>query len=218
MSLRKPVVVESIRDKVYEALLSAILSGELKPGQQVTLNYIASSLQVSTMPVREALRRLEAQGLVSFTSNKRIVITKITYEELKEYYWIRIPLECKAFERNILKLQNGEISRLKELHDLMGGEGIDSNQWVCLNKEFHMILYGANGSPVLKGVLDLLWSKTTVYLNLYAKSGWGVETANASHSRIIEALERNDKASGVKELRKHLMSGITVVGPLLNKL
>jgi len=215
--LEKPIVYVSLQDKVYEVLRAAILNGDLRPGESLSLTEISKQLNVSTTPVREALRRLEAQGLVTFSSQKRITVTELSVEELEEFYWIRIPLECRAFSRNFLKLKNAEIEELERLNKRMCRSEISAPEWVRLNRKFHMILYGAAKSPVFKGALAWLWDNVTPYLNIYANDRSRVDEAGRMHAKIIEAVKKKRPEEGIKLMEEHLMSGYLVRDSLRKK-
>ena len=211
------IKVKTVQKTVYNILRDAIMNGDLTPGEQLSLTEIASTLKVSTMPVREALRQLEAQGLVTFTSQKKIHVTQLSIEDLAEFYWIRIPLECRSFARNFEKLQEKHIEKLKELNLRMCEEGVNGTEWATLNREFHMILYGADKSPVLNNALSWLWNNVSPYLSIYAQTV-AVSDANIVHTKIIEAIVNKDMNKAIQLLKGHLRSGLTVVGPYLNKM
>jgi DNA-binding GntR family transcriptional regulator len=214
MSLKTPLKSKTLQQTVHDAVRDAILIGELKPGEPVSLKQIAEQLGVSTMPVRESLRQLEAQGLVTFASQRKILITQLTLEDLKEFYWIRVPLEVRAFLRNFDSLDQNSIKELRSLQQKMSKKGIGEPEWNKINREFHMILYGADKSPVLKDVLSWLWMNVAPYLAIFARSS-AVIDANRAHLQIIELIEKKDKRAAEKVLQKHLESGVLVVASVL---
>lgn len=214
MNLRKPIVHDSLQERVFDALRTAILNGGLTPGEQLSLKDIAKDLNVSTMPVREALRRLEAQGMVTFFGQKKIIVTELSSEDLEEFYWIRIPLECRAFARNFPSIENTEIEELVSLNEKMGLIESSASEWVGFNRKFHMTLYGISKSAVLKGALSWLWDNVTPYLNIYAQNHSRVETACEMHDKIIQAIRESRQEIAVEYLKEHLRSGYLVKGSL----
>jgi len=208
MTLKNPIKHNSLQKTVYDVLRAAILNGELTPGEQLSLGDIAKKLNVSTMPVREALRTLEAQGMITFSSQKKITVTQLSAEGLEEFYWIRTPLECRSFARNFSMLGSEEIKELDKLHQLMSDVNTSGPEWVKLNRRFHMILYGAEKSRVLKGALAWLWDNVTAYLNLYAQKSSLVEQANRSHAKLIQAIKEKRAQEALEVLREHLKSGL----------
>ena len=208
MTLKLPIKHNSLQKTVYDLLRTAILNGELSPGEQISLGEIAKNLNVSTMPVREALRTLEAQGMITFSSQKKITVSQLSAVDLEEFYWIRIPLECRSFARNFSILGSEEIKELDKLHQLMSDVNTSGPEWVRLNRKFHMILYGTEKSRVLKGALAWLWNNVTAYLNLYAQEPSLVEKANQSHAKLIQAIKEKRDQEALEVLREHLKSGL----------
>ncbi len=215
MTLRNPLKNKTLQQTVHDAVRNAILIGELKPGELISLKEIAEKLRVSTMPVRESLRQLEAQGLVTFASQRKILITKLTLEDLKEFYWIRIPLEIRAFRRNFGSLDQHKIKELRTLQESMAKKGITEAEWNKINRKFHMILYGADKSPVLRGALSWLWNNVAPYLAIFARSS-ALNDANQAHLQLLDLIEKKDARKAEKVLQKHLESGTQVVSMFLN--
>ncbi|MFP4668547.1 MAG: GntR family transcriptional regulator, partial [Desulfobacterales bacterium] len=85
--------------QVFDRLYSAILSARIEPGSKLKINQLAETLEVSVMPVREALRHLESAGLVTFTPNKKILVNEISKEDLEDVYFVLAPLEEFSLEK-----------------------------------------------------------------------------------------------------------------------
>jgi len=216
MSLKAPIKKTTLQQSVLNAIRNAILTRELQPGEPISLKEIANQLDVSTMPVRESLRQLEAQGLVTFASQKEIRVTKLSVEDLQEFYWIRTPLELMAFERAFPDLDDKRIAELRKLHEEMSTKGVRATKWATLNRRFHMILYGAERSQVLKEALNWLWNNVSPYLSIYAQSS-ALDEANAAHGEVIEAIAERNLERAKAALKEHLESGLTVVTPYLQQ-
>ncbi|GAG18410.1 unnamed protein product, partial [marine sediment metagenome] len=93
MILDTPIKKQSLQKMAYQSLRQAILEREIEPGAVIKISKLAKKLNVSTMPVREALRQLEVESMVSFNSNKSIVASRLSRDELHDIYDLRIPLE-----------------------------------------------------------------------------------------------------------------------------
>lgn len=215
MSLRTPLKNQTLQQTVHDAVRNAILIGELTPGELISITEIAEKLGVSTMPVRESLRQLEAHGLVTFASQRKILVTKLTLEDLQEFYWIRIPLEIRAFLRNFDSLDEHKIKELRGLQERMSRRSIKEAEWNKINREFHMILYGADKSRVLRGALAWLWNNVAPYLAIFASSS-ALSEANRAHVELLDLIEKKDPKKAEKVLQKHLESGVKVVSTFLN--
>jgi len=214
-SLIKPLKTKTVQRTVYETVREAILTNELKPGDPISIQDIAQGLNVSAMPVREALRQLEALGLVRFASPRKIVISKLSVEDLKEFYWIRISLEVRCLELNFTYLRENRLPDLRELHVEMCKEEVTHVEWIPLNREFHMVLYGTENSKVLKEAMNWLWNSVAPYLYLYAQDRGVLIRANEGHEDIIEGIAKGDIASAKDSLRRHLETGLPVVSHYL---
>jgi len=109
----------SLTKLIAEELRGAILSGRMPAGERLSEEKLAASLKVSRVPLREALRRLEAQGYVTFASHSEIIISKPTVDEVEDYYAIAGVLEGLAARLAVERGTAEEISRLRELHQVL---------------------------------------------------------------------------------------------------
>ncbi len=193
----------TIQEMVAEALRDAIVTGRLKGGERLHQDGIASKLGVSRMPVREALRQLESEGLVVFTPHRRVSVAALSTDELRELYEIRIALEILALDLAITRLSPEGLARLSALLDQMD-RVTDPGRWLNLNRTFHGTLYRASGRSRLCTLIDSLRGNVERYLRIYVS---GVERrahAQAEHRRILRACRRRQVAEAKKALRQHL--------------
>ncbi len=211
MLLSTPIKKQSLQKMVHSTLRQAILEREIEPGELINIRNLAEKLDVSTMPVREALRQLEAEGLVTFTSNKRIVANRLSRKELYDIYSIRIPLEEMAISKCFDSSDKNSLRRLEELHRQMAKEGVIGTKWFNLNRTFHMKLYEMSGSSRLYQILEGLWNSTGPYLLLFSGSIKAVTKANKEHALILKALREGDKTKAKKILREHLRNGLKAI-------
>lgn len=211
MLLSTPIKKQSLQKMVHGTLRQAILEREIEPGELINIRNLAEKLDVSTMPVREALRQLEAEGLVTFTSNKRIVANRLSRKELYDIYSIRIPLEEMAISKCFDSRDRNSLRRLEELHRQMAKEGVIGTKWFNLNRTFHLKLYEMSGSSRLFQILEGLWNSTGPYLLLFSGSEKAVTKANKEHALILKALREGDKTSAKKILREHLRNGLKAI-------
>jgi DNA-binding GntR family transcriptional regulator len=217
MILGTPIQKQSLQKMVRETLRQAILEREIKPGEQINIRKMAEKLAVSTMPVREALRELEAEGLIAFQSNKRILANRLSPEDLNEIYAIRIPLEEIALLKSLERNDKPGIKRLEELHRQMDKPGVIGGEWFNLNRAFHMKLHEMSGSVRLFQILQGLWNSTGPYLRLFSDSAKAVSQANREHAEILDCLRRNDPAQAKKILRSHLRNGLKTIDAALER-
>lgn len=217
MILGTPIQKQSLQKMVRETLRQAILEREIKPGEQINIRKLAEKLAVSTMPVREALRELEAEGMISFQSNKRILANSLSREDLNEIYSLRVPLEELALLKCLEQRDTTGLNRLEELHRQMSRPGVLGAEWFNLNRAFHMKLHEMAGSPRLFQILQGLWNSTGPYLRLFSDSEEAVDHANREHALILECIRNRDPAQAKKVLRSHLRNGLKIIEEALEE-
>jgi DNA-binding GntR family transcriptional regulator len=217
MVLDTPIIKQSLQSMVYESLRQALLQRELEPGEQLNIGNLAKKLNVSAMPVREALRRLEAEGLISFNSNKRILVNKLSMQDLEDIYNIREPLEELALLKCFELEDTVGLQRLDSLHRQMCKPKIKAAKWFDLNRSFHMKLHEMSGSPRLFHILQGLWNSTGPYLRIFSGSDMAVTRANKEHEGILQALGSGDRNKAKRHLRSHLRNGLKAIRNILEE-
>ncbi|HLF77110.1 MAG TPA: GntR family transcriptional regulator [Dehalococcoidia bacterium] len=151
-------------DWVFETLKAAIISGQLPPGEWIRNGDWAERLGVSPIPVREALRLLEAQGLVEIGAHKGARVTAQTEAHITETYLMRMALESLAARLAMQRISDAQFSRLlRKVEDLTedlekcvaAGDSAGSRQ---VNFEIHMAIYAASEMPRLLAMIESLWA------------------------------------------------------------
>ena len=213
MILRTPLKRQSLQNMVYQTIRQAILEREIEPGEHINIRKLAERLSVSTMPVREALRQLEAEGMVSFNSNKRIVASQLSRSELYDIYSIRIPLEEMALLKCFERKDESGLRHLEELQRQMSKPDVTGVEWFNLNRAFHMKLHEMSGSLRLYQILQGLWNSTGPYLRIYSEDKRTVIKGNQEHELILKALRKGDRSGAKRVLRKHLRNGLKAIEP-----
>jgi DNA-binding GntR family transcriptional regulator len=191
------------KDRVVEVIREAVLSGELAPGEKLQQDKLAERLNVSSTPVREALRQLEAEGILKHISRKGVRVAEVNQTNLRdvrEIYLIRAALESLATRLAVPYLNSAHIQLLNALQTQMETE-IKNNQVKKLrnpNYEFHMLIYSAADAPQLFQIVRNLWTKFP-WDTLYVLPGRASSTVE-EHRRIVQAI-----ADGNAKLAGHLM-------------
>ncbi len=215
--LERPIKKQSLQSMAYETLRHAILQREIEPGETINITKLAQQLKVSTMPVREALRGLEADGLVSFQSNKRIVVNQLSRQDLADIYAIRLPLEELALHQAFDRINETDLRSLESLHKSMCKARITGSKWFDLNRAFHMKLHEMSGSPRLFQILQGLWNSTGPYLRIFSASKSAIERANREHQSMLQAFRSDDRRAAKRHLRSHLRNGLKAVQRILTE-
>jgi DNA-binding GntR family transcriptional regulator len=195
---------QTAHEFVRAVLRRAILSGELSGGTRLVQAELAAVLEVSTTPVREALRDLATEGLIRFDPHRGAVVSELSGDELHEIYEIRMLLEPLAIRQAVPKVTDALLGNLRRLHKKMLDEP-HSAEWVDYNRVFHMSVFEMAASPRLVGIIRSLQDASVMYIGASLKHVDGLrEQANEDHAQILEALERRDTEAVVSAITKHL--------------
>jgi DNA-binding GntR family transcriptional regulator len=196
---------QSVSEKVAEALRDMILSGRLKPGDKITHDELARRLDVSTMPVREALLRLSYEGLIDAQRNRSFRVAQLTRQDLADVYWMHSlivgELDARAAERADAKL----IHDLREIHArwaLLGNEG-DPAELQALNENFHDLINRAADAPKLLIMFrnNLRFIPEHYFAALVP--GWSSASIR-NHEAILDAMERRDPVRARRAAEEHV--------------
>lgn len=200
---RAPLQFRTKADLVYEQLREEILSGAVRPGQRVSISRVARDLGVSDIPAREGVKRLEADGLVSFTTHKGAVVTRMGRHEVEELFAIRAELEALALSRAAERITAGELESLREILDSMGRAERDGDvaAYGRLNREFHMLAYAAQPYAKLRSMIESLWDSTDWCRRIFATEGETMRASLEEHEAIYAALSRADGEAAAAALR-----------------
>jgi len=183
-----------------EGIEQAIFSGRLRPGSRVTLAELSKMLGVSITPIREAIRMLEATGLVASEPHRGLVINQLTPEDAEEVALLRAPMEALATRLAVPKLTPDHLVRLERLHELMGQAVAagDDLQTTEVNAEWHFTICRAAQTRQILTHIERLW---TPFYWIGFWSGGQRERSLADHDAIMGALrDRNsDLAAEIME-------------------
>ena len=179
---------------VTDHVRAAILAGRLGPGERVPQDELAAQLGVSRMPVREALRVLEIEGLVEMRPHRGAVVVDLLPEDIAEVFEIRAMLEAKAAELAAPNLADETIERLRAVEAELRTTA-DEERWLQLNRDFHTAIYPASGWPRLCALIEQQRNVVQPYLRASLAFVGRTETARDEHRAILRAAEARDGAS-----------------------
>jgi len=189
---------------VRDTLRHAILSGSLPGGSRLVQADIAAQLNVSTTPVREALRDLTSDGLVQFDPHRGAVVYKIDMNELKEIYEIRKALESLAIRMAAARITKAQLGEAAALQRKMVKEK-DPAVWVTENWKFHSLLEEAANSSRLAGLVKNIQGTAALYVAHSVKlNPKRIQAGNAEHLAILDAMRNGDADKAADILRQHL--------------
>jgi len=191
------------QELVTDAIRSAILFGRFRPGDKLDQTELADELKVSRSPVRDALRTLAAEELITYFPHRGTVVTERSVSELRELLFIRKLLEGAA-ARRAAPLMTDEILAQLESIIAEARASNDMNLVLALNNEFHTTLYGAFEQPYLIHQIQKLRNKIAPYNRLYLDVPGQKEAAWDEHYRIYEACVARDGDLAEHQTATHL--------------
>jgi DNA-binding GntR family transcriptional regulator len=195
-----------VKETLVETLRDEIIRGDFVPGQYLRLEEIASRFDVSTMPVREALRDLEAEGLVTIFPHRGAIVTELSADELQDIYDIRVTLEEMATRLAVPLMTEDTLAELTSLVEQMENHVGDVATLVKLNHQFHLTLYAASGRRHLCELNRMLRYRVQHYLHLFtveAESGQLPRTQE-EHRAILAACKRGDAEQATAIIHDHV--------------
>lgn len=201
-----PAALRSTSDFVAEALREAIVSGQLPAATELKQDDIAARFRVSKIPVREALKRLEAEGLVTFLRNKGAIVADLSPEEIWEYVEIRAMLEARAAELAAPLISDTHLDQARAAMTSFGDE-LNPARWGELNWKFHSLLYADAGRPVLLAEIRSLYDKVERYVRALLAMTDEMPKTQHEHAAIIEAFAARDAVAAAALTRAHVLDG-----------
>lgn len=185
---------------VEATLREAILSGAIAPGTPLRQEELAATFKVSRMPIREALRQLEAQALVDFEPHRGAVVVQITLLDAMDNYAIRAALEPQALRHSIPNLTDEDFAIAEEILAEIDQE-TDPGRMGELNRRFHMTLYAQAGLPRLIALTEQHLATADRYLRFHLAAVG--DMGQNEHRDMLAACRRRDEKAAVTALARH---------------
>ncbi|MFE0102020.1 GntR family transcriptional regulator [Streptomyces sp. NPDC059009] len=190
---------------VLAELRHAITTGELRPGRPIRQDALAARLDVSRVPLREALKILEGEGLVVHHAHRGYYVTELSLDDLREIYRLREILEAEAVREAAAHLGPellGVLEEAQEEVERTGASG-DVTAMAAANRRFHFALIEASRMPRLVRLIGTLWDSTDAYRSLYYTQGPNRERVVHEHRGVLDALRAGDTETAVRLLDEH---------------
>jgi DNA-binding GntR family transcriptional regulator len=200
---------KTIASSVVEILREKIISHEIKGGQPLRQDALAEQLNVSRIPIREALLQLEAEGLVQFAPHKGAVATQISASEVDELFGLRALLECDVLKKSLTRITDEELDKsetiLAEFDELLEPDA-DMHPWGALNWKFHKSLYLPSERKRTLGILGQLHTNTDRYLRLQIQLSADYSRAEQEHHDLLALCRKRDARAACKCLKDHILT------------
>ena len=198
---------QSVPETLRESLQERILSGEIREGDWLIQDAIAEEYDVSRMPVREALRQLEACGLVLMRTHRGAIVTSIPTEQVEELFELRAALECEVLRRALASMTDRDIAEARTLLsqlDASYGQG-DIGSWGRLNWAFHRRLYEPAGRNQTLNILQCINLQIERYVRLHLLLTHGADEAVREHRELLRLCAARATDDAVAYLRQHIL-------------
>jgi DNA-binding GntR family transcriptional regulator len=191
--------------RIAGELRDAILNGGYAPGARIRQEDLAERHGASRVPVREALRMLEAEGLLTLVANTGAWVAELSLADCDELYRIRERIEPLLLSYSAPGLSPEAVDRLAELADAMESAA-DVEEFLVLDREFHLGSYGPADTAVLGELVLRLWNRTQHYRRAFTRvfRSTGDRSAHHDHHLIVSALRRGDTEEAERTLATHI--------------
>jgi DNA-binding GntR family transcriptional regulator len=200
-----PMPRQTMATLTLTALRDRILRGVFAEGAPLRQDALAEELGVSRIPIREALRQLESEGLVTFNPHRGAIVSTLSLPEIEEVFSLRANLEVELLTRALPKIGP---SHLRQAEAVLATfkqalERGDMSAWGELNWQFHSTLYAPSDRPVTMEIVRRLHRQSERYLRLQIAFAHGAERADGEHRAIVRAVRAGDKRS-IALMRAHI--------------
>ena len=192
----------TLADRVYTEMRAAILSGAITDGTELNQVGLARQFAVSRVPVREALRRLQAEQLITVNPYQQYVVTPVNRKTLVELIDIRAELEVFAIRRHMRIMTSKMETQLRDFNARLRREN-DPQLWFESDIEFHELLNGA-GTEAAR-MIRTIRERVHRYLHTVASTRERQQEACAEHERIIDAMVASDDVTVERAIRQHIV-------------
>ncbi len=212
-----PKFSKTIKNALVLEIRDEIVRGTFEPGEWLRLESLAERFEVSTMPIREALSVLEAEGMIKIHPHKGAQVTRFAPQELLEIYELRAMLERHATLRAVPRMTSEAIAKLERINaqvaELRGT--FDFANFARLNMEFHTTLYANSGQTHLCDTIRTLRSRVQHYLHKYVESTQNVLVREPDHQRIVQLARDGQALEAAEVVYQHVYSAGAFISKLM---
>lgn len=199
---------KSVRERIYEHIRDEITYCRLNPGERLTESALAATFRASRSPIREALRQLESEGLLSFEPNKGFTVSKLSVKQVDEIYSIRWLLESYATKLTVENITSEQVEFLQEVNEKcrIAAQKMDLPDWLQQNSLFHTFFYDHCGNDNLRMILQTLQRRIHRYKYIIVSVPGHFQTYLDQHEGILEACRKRDGEQGEHYMKLHIQT------------
>jgi DNA-binding GntR family transcriptional regulator len=198
---------QSLTSAVAEKLREEIIRGTIPEGAQLRQDAIAVQYQVSRIPVREALRQLDAEGLITIVPNRGAIVPALSPTDIEELFTIRALLEPEILKYSVPRLTDSDLAEAAVVLRRYAAELKQEDHlfsWGRLNWQFHSILYSRAERPRIMSIIRNVNNSGERYTRLQLYLTHGIKRANEEHHQLLELCRKQDVASACELLHRHI--------------
>ena len=199
-----PIFHRTVKNALVAEIRDEILRGTYQPGQRLRLNELAERFEVSNMPVREALRHLETEGIVTNIPHKGAVVARLSADEMQDIYDIRIALETLATRLAVPRMSDETIVALEGWIAAMDEQMDTVATFIKLNHSFHETLYAASGRKLLCEMIENLRYRMHHYMHAFKLELGDMAQIQAEHRQILAACAAGDADLAATLIHDHV--------------
>lgn len=211
---------ESLVDEAAALLREQILSGELAPGARVHLADASQRLDVSVVPIREALRSLASESLVVSLPQRGYRVTDLNRDDFDDIYRLRMVLDPMAVRLAVPRFTDDDRHEIQQAFDDLKQAYLDSDskRHAIEHRRFHFAIYGPSNSPWLLRFIATAWNSSVRYQRLSVVDGQRgpIEDRIEEHARILDACLTGDCERAADEMRNHLQRTVTSIHDVID--
>jgi DNA-binding GntR family transcriptional regulator len=206
-------------EAAYHEVRERVMDGRLAPGTELDQESLAREIGLSTTPVREALRRLEAEGLVSQRAHFAIRVPELSRQEISDIYAVRMQLDPEAAR---LACRVAPDETLEEVRSILAATStaqagaLSPLDRLQINRNFHRAIYAASGNDTLTSILDSLWDRCDRYRRQLLKDDKTVEASAKEHQEMVDAFCAREEQRLAKLVKSHLHGSAETLIKLLS--
>lgn len=190
-------------DVLAAALRAEIADGRLAPGAALRQDELAGRFGTSRIPIREALRTLQAEGLVTYAPNRGAVVAVVSAKEIQEMLEVRIALECHAIQMAVPLTAGSDIEGMRRVlhaYDVAP----DAREWSAMNWQFHWALYTPSDCQRLLGAIEQNWNRFSSAARVQVSTLAGRERPQREHHQLLALVEDGKAAQAASLLADHI--------------
>jgi DNA-binding GntR family transcriptional regulator len=202
-----------LRDVIFENLKSAIMNGKLKQGNMITEQQISREFGISRTPVREALYKLTATGLIRIIPHKGFLISKWSIKEIRDVFEIRVVLERLAVELFIKNFHQKNIEKLEEIIEKME-KAVQENNFMeaaKMNNQFHDLIIEKSDNQEIFNVMEPLKNKINIFRLISISTPARLKISLAEHRSILVSISKKDIENAKKLIEMHIRQVMTII-------